>query len=290
MKEPPSTRRGSQPFRIGFVDHDLDNFHANVFLEAFRKPLADRRAAVTGCWAQRAGRGRAWARARGLPYCGTVADLDALVDAYMILAPSNPEVHLALCRKVLPFGKPTYVDKTFAPDRATARRIFALADKHGVPVQTSSALRYTNVQSYLRDIGPATVGHMAAWGGGSSFGEYAIHPVELVVSCLGPGAVSLMRRGRGAFSQLLLNFTRGRTAVVNVHLKAEVPYAASVTSREETRYIPVDTSALFVDTASAVLDFLRVGKPDVDRAETLVIRRILDVAGQARARDRFVRL
>jgi hypothetical protein len=49
-------------------------------------------------------------------------------------APSTPETHLELCQAVLPFGKATYVDKTFAPDLATAREIFALADQHAAAV------------------------------------------------------------------------------------------------------------------------------------------------------------
>src|SRR5450759_2028305 len=108
----------------------------------------------------------------------------------MVLAPSSPELHQDLCMQVLPFGKVTYVDKTFAPDLATARQIFALADQHHTVMQTTSALRYTNVQAYVQKIGADSVKHMVTWGGGRSYAEYAIHPVELMVSCMGAQAVS----------------------------------------------------------------------------------------------------
>src|SRR5687768_13113490 len=139
------------PKRIGFVDFRLDNFHANVFLKAYRNQLKDRGWTVAGCYALDAENGRAWAAHNDVPWFESPAKLNEHVDAYMILAPSNPELHLALCEKVFPFAKPTYVDKTFAPDVAAARKIFDLADTHKTPVQTTSALRYTNVQDHVRD-------------------------------------------------------------------------------------------------------------------------------------------
>lgn len=274
--------------RIGFVDYRLDNFHANVYLKIVRNELAGRGYAVAGCTAMKAKDGRVWAEQNGVPYFDDLAEMDRNVDVYMILAPSNPEVHLDLCQRILPFGRTTYVDKTFAPDLKTAERIFALADRHRCAMQTTSALRYTNVQAHVREIGRANVRHLVAWGGGRSFGEYAIHPVELVVSCLGPKVERVFRRGTGQQSQLLLDFSAGRTAVVNVYVNAETPFAASVTSKAGTRWLTVDDSRLFVDTAAGILDFFDAGKPNIDRAESLAVRRILDAAASPRALKTFV--
>ncbi len=205
-------------------------------------------------------------------------------------APSNPEKHLPLCEQTLPMGKPTFVDKTFAPDLKTAKQIFTLADKHKAPIQTTSALRYTDVQAFAQEAGRNRLRHVVAWGGGRSFGEYAIHPVELVISCLGPRAERLMRRGTSKQSQLLIDFAGGKTAVVNVCVQSKTPFAAGVTTTEETRLIAVDSSRLFIDAAAGMLDFFEAGKALIDRRETLMIRRILDVAEQANARERFVKL
>ncbi len=274
--------------RIGFVDYKLDNFHANIYLKILRTELKERGFVIGGCTAMKAKEGRAWAEKNEVPYFAGVEAMNPHVDYYMVLAPSNPEAHLGLCQQVLPFGKTTYVDKTFAPDLKTAERLFALADRHTAAMQTTSALRYTNVQAYVGQVGRANVRHMVAWGGGRSFGEYAIHPVELVVSCMGPKVESVMRRGTGRQSQLLLNFTGGRTAVINVYVNAETPFAASVTTTDGTKWMAVDDSRLFVDTAAAILDFFEAGKPNIDRAESLAVRRILDVAASDRAIKGFV--
>ena len=44
-----------------------------------------------------------------------------------------------------------------------------------------------------------------------------------------------MRRGDDRFSQLLLNCSGGHTAVVHVYVHSRTPYAAMVTTNEETR-------------------------------------------------------
>ena len=276
--------------RIGFVDLKLDNFHANVYLAAFRNELKERGYTVAGCTALMADEGRAWAGKNNVPYFESVAALNPHVDFYIVLAPSNPEVHLELCKQVLPFGKTTYVDKTFAPDLATARQIFTLADQSHTAMQTTSALRYTNVQAYVRQAGAESVQHMVTWGGGRSFEEYAIHPVELMVSCMGAQAVGLMRRGTESCSQLLINFSAGRTGVVNVYTNADTPFAAAVTTAQQTRLFTVDDSKLFIDMAAAILDLFESGQPSIARAESLMIRHILDVAQQPEAMERFVPL
>ncbi|MFH1478017.1 MAG: Gfo/Idh/MocA family oxidoreductase [Verrucomicrobiota bacterium] len=276
--------------RIGFVDFKLDNFHANTYLAAIRKELSGRGFTVAGCYGLEEATGRQWAEKNGVPYFDSVAKLDKAVDHYMILAPSNPETHWALCRKVFPMRKTTYVDKTFAPDHKTAAKIFALADKYGVVMQTTSALRYTKIQDHVRALGAANVRHMVTWGAGRSFEEYAIHPVELAVSCMGPAAERLMLRGAGDQRQLIVDFSGGRTAIINVYLNAATSYAASVTTDKETKIISADGDPIFLNMAAAILDLFETGKATIDRAESLMIRRILDVALKAKATGKFMKL
>ena len=276
--------------RIGFVDLNLDNYHANVFLQALRGPLAARGFTVGGATGTKAAESRAWAEKNNVPFFENDAALNAAVDFFMVLAPSNPEVHVELCRRIFPFRKPTYVDKTFAPDYATAQKIFALADEHRTPVQTTSALRYTNVQDEVRKSAPAKVEHMITWGGGGSFDEYAIHPLELLVSVMGHEATALLRRGTPERAQLLVEFTGGRTGVVNVFPKTNTPFAASFTTDKATRYIEVDASKIFADNQAAILNFFSSGKPNIDRRESLTLMRLLDAARDPRALKGFVPL
>ena len=91
--------------RIGFVDYKLDNFHANTYLKAIRETLKDRGYTVAGCHALEESEGKTWATKNNVRYFSTAEDLNEHADYYCILAPSNPETHLDLCRRVLPIGK-----------------------------------------------------------------------------------------------------------------------------------------------------------------------------------------
>jgi predicted dehydrogenase len=276
--------------RIAFIDHNLENFHANVYLKLLNNELKSRGYSVTGCFGTRQKASREWAQKNNIPFFNTVQELNEIVDCYMILAPSNPETHLDLCQKIFPFGKPTYVDKTFAPDYVTAKRIFALADTYKVPMQTTSALRYTEVQDYVQTVGRKRVQHMMTWVAGGSFDEYAVHAIELLVSCMGPDIRRLMRRGTKNQVQLLLDLSGNRTGIVNVFPKTRTPYAASVTTRDETKYFAIDTSRIFLNTASAVINLFETGKTNIDRKESLIVQRIQDVARQKRAQNRWATL
>lgn len=276
--------------RIGFVDDILNNYHANVFLQALRGPLQERGFVVAGGTGLQREASRAWAEKNQVPWFDSAEALNEAVDFFMVLAPSTPETHLPLCQSVFPFKKPTYVDKTFAPDLATAREIFQLADRHGAPMQTSSALRYTNVQDEVKQLQPASVQHMIAWGGGGSFAEYAIHPLELLISVMGHEATSFMRRGTELRSQLLVNFTGGRTGLANVYTQSNTPFAASLTTEKLTKYVEVDVSKIFVNNMAATLDFFEAGRPKIDRRETLAIMGILEAAKDSKAMQGFVPL
>jgi hypothetical protein len=275
--------------RIGFVDYRLDNFHADMFLKSIRALGDTRGFEVAGAFALEPELSSIWAKINGVEYLDQLTLLDALVDFYMILAPSNPEVHLDLCSRVFPYRKPVYVDKTFAPNLGTARDIFNLADQNDVAVQTSSALRYTDVQSVVRRAG-TSVRHLAVWGGGSSLDEYTIHPVELVVSCLGTDASSVAILGTSDYPLIVMQYDSGRTGVIYMNAKAHVPYQAAVSSDETTEFITVDDSRLFLDATSAILDFFDAGVPQFRRDESLLVCQVLDVIGSSRSHGQVLPL
>lgn len=261
--------------RVGFVDDYLENFHANIYLKLLRGPLARRGFVVSGATALQAEAGRQWAQKNDVPYFDTVAELNAEVDFFLILAPASPDRHLGMCQQVFPCQKTTFVDKTFAPDLATARQIFELADRHQVAIQSTSALRTTNVQAHVRQLGSPPVG-MVVWAGGSSWDEYGIHPVELAISCMGPEVRAVDRFGRGDHPVLVLQFAKERTAVIDFNPECYVPFQAAVTTARETTFLSVDDNKLFEDAAGAILDFFEAGRPLIDRAETMAVREVLD--------------
>lgn len=280
----------NEPFRVGFVDNQLGNFHSNVFLKAYREDLKDQNAVVAGCWGMDEAAGKAWSAANDVPWFNKPAKLAYEVDALMVLAPGNPELHLPLFRKVVAAGKPIYVDKPSAHNARTLAKMFELADKHNVPMQTTSALRYTAVQAKVAELEPGAVKHITTWGGGRSFEEYGIHPTEMAVSCLGSNVESLMCRQNGNAWQLLVNFAGGKTATIQTIVEAQSSFCGSLVTDKEVIHIQPDMSRLFIDAAAAVLSFLKSGVPNIPREESLAVRRILDAAVKPAALKRFIKV
>ena len=117
--------------KIGFIDYYISEWHANNYpkwiSEASERLGEDFK--VSYAWAELdvspvdGVTTDEWCEKFGAEKCETLAELCEKSDVILLLAPSNPEKHLQYAKAVLPYGKTTYIDKTFAPDLATAEEI-----------------------------------------------------------------------------------------------------------------------------------------------------------------------
>lgn len=115
----------------------------------------------------------------GVERCSTIAELCEKSDVILILAPSNPEKHLQYAKEVLPYGKHTYIDKTFAPNIQTAKEIFRIAEEYRTPFFSTSALCYSEELVELTD-----AQNVVLMGSENCLEEYVIHLIEMAVSLL----------------------------------------------------------------------------------------------------------
>lgn len=260
--------------RIVFIDHDINNWHANTFARL----LAENETGfqLSGVYATRRDNLAAWAAEHGIPAVETIADLAPLADYVIVLAPSNPETHLDLCCEAFKLGKTTYVDKTFAPNAETARAIFALADKHGIAVQTSSVLRYTELQAHCLRQPEHPVQSIVTWASGGNFNEYLIHPLESVISVMGPEIEAITAEEVAGFTKITLRFSRNRLATVHMHVGHATPFFSVVSDEKGTHPISIDGSRIFHNGLMGILEFFEAGKALIPREETLAIMRALD--------------
>lgn len=260
--------------KIAFIDYDIDNFHANVFARLLKE--SDTSFHLSAVWAKRQDNIGPWAGERGVTAVERIEELRDLADVIMVLAPSNPEVHEELCEQAFALGKTTYVDKTFAPDVATARRIFECADRHQIAIQTSSILRYTEVQEACRAKPEAPVRHLSTWASGGNFDEYIIHPLEHVVSVMGAEIESVKSERMAGFQRITLGFSRDRAATIQMYVGHSTPFFSVVSNDVETRPITIDGSKLFLRGLQGILDFFRDPATAIDRRETLAVLQTIE--------------
>ena len=134
--------------KIGFIDLFIDEWHANNYPKWIRESALKDEFDVAMAWEKYTPEGKKglqeWCKEQNVTPASSIEEVVDNCDCICILAPSNPEVHEELAGYALKSGKPVYIDKPFAPDRAAALRMFELAAKYNTPLMSSSALRFSN--------------------------------------------------------------------------------------------------------------------------------------------------
>ncbi len=276
--------------KIGFVDYYLSEWHANNYpawiAETCEKMGLDYK--VCYAWAEQEESlaypeetGAAWCARNGVEQCATIDELCEKSDVIVVLAPSNPEKHLGYAEAVLKHGKRTYIDKTFAPDLATAKKIFAAAERGGATFFSSSALRYaTELDSF------ENCRQIMVTGSGSNIEEYIIHEIEMVVKKLGPGAERIKAERFGAQTYLHVTYPDDRSATMM--FARSIPYMLYMATSDPKGTRPVTvtvTSEFFKGLMADMLRFFEEGTVSFDPAETLEVMRLREGAILAGERE-----
>ena len=262
--------------KIGFIDYYLDEWHANNYPELIAK--ASNGAHTISCAyahceppAEMNLRSNAqWSSDFGIELVDSIEEVIERSDCLIVLSPDNPEMHELLCQLPLSSGKPTYIDKTFAPDKLTAERIFAHAEKHNTPCFSSSALRFA---SELDEIDLTTIDKIYSEGPGL-LSIYSIHLIEPVVRLMNCRAKRVMFLGDEAHPSYMIEFEDKR--LVQIHHRDIVGRTFQITTVDaENKAIQYQIKSkffgLFVD---AMIRFFETGVAPVSHEQTIDVMAI----------------
>lgn len=263
---------------IGFIDYYLDEWHANKYPEWIERESggAMKIAYAYGMKDAEGGLGNdAWCKSRGIARLDTIAEVVERSDYLVVLSPDHPEHHEELARLPLQSGKPTYVDKTFAPDRNTAILLFEKAERHGTPLFSSSALRYADEYARVERSGIDAICSV----GPGRYGNYAVHQIEPIVMLMGTEAERIMYTGTDASPSLLIGFSGGRQA--SVHHFAGSPFSLALNYTSGHSVHLRAESDFFAGLIREMTRFFATGKPAVDPAETIAIMTLIECGRKA---------
>ena len=265
--------------KIGFVDYYISEWHANNY-PSWIKEAAEKWGAeykIAYVWAEEYvspvdGRNTdEWCEAYGAERCDTIEELCAKSDVIVILAPSNPETHLGYAEKVLKYGKRTYIDKTFAPDYETAKKIFDVGEKYGAKFFSSSALRYSDAL-----VGFENLTRVTTYGGGSNFEEYVIHQAEMVIASLKakPTAVKVEKQGKQLISSVTLDGGKEATMIYS----PDLTFAMSGENADGERAYKPSGRSHFPNLISDMMKFFETGEVSFDTNETLEVMKLREAS------------
>ena len=264
--------------KIGFIDLFIDEWHSNNYPGWIRESRFADQFELSYAYEEQALPGgkdlEAWCKEFGVTPVATIEEIVEKSDALFVLAPSTPEAHERLSELALKSGKPVYIDKPFAPSKAAAERMFALADAHNTPMFSSSALRFGDelieARKTLNGVKPDTV---ITCGGGRLYDEYAIHQLEMIVSVMGCGASKLMRTHGVQGDVVNIQYPDGRQAVLNYYPN----FGFSIAMGGDFPMINQPTqNRTFNNLLDSILEFFAGGANPVDRAETIEIAKLLE--------------
>ena len=263
--------------KIGFIDLFIDEWHANNYPKWIRESALGSEFDVALAWEKYTPAGKkelkAWCAEQNVTPASSIEEVVEKCDCICVLAPSNPEVHEELAELPLKSGKPVYVDKPFAPNRAAAERMFELSAKYNSPLMSSSALRYGDelIELQQKNIGPVFV---STCGGGGNFPEYAIHQIEMIVSLLGTGAKELQVCGDDKRLTVAMRYDDGRLA--NMNYSAFWGFNLNAAAEGEAVAQLNTMSNIFPNLLQKILEFYKSGENPIPVAETIEIASILD--------------
>ena len=268
--------------KVGFIDYFLDEWHANNYPQ-WLKDASDGSVDVAYAYGMIDSPNdgmttEQWCEKYQITRCATIEEVVEKSDVLIVLSPDNCEMHEELCQIPLRSGKPTYVDKTFAPDLATAKRILTIADESGTPCFSTSALRYA---TEYRAVDTDAVCAASLWGGGG-FETYSIHQLEPLVMLMKKPAKRVMYLPGEGWLTLSVEFADGRYGTIT-QFEDGSPFVSNICTRKGNHLLHVE-SDFFHEFIVALVDFFRTGSIKVPHEETLTVMAVREAGLQAQQR------
>jgi hypothetical protein len=216
-----------------------------------------------------------------------VPDIPALLQKVdgVVLESNDGRVHLEQARLVIAAHKPLFLDKPLASTLEDAREIARLAKEAGVAWFSSSSLRFGEISTSMKF--PDATG-VITWGPGPleahhylELAWYAIHPIEILYTLMGPGCESVTRTSTADSDVIVGRWKDGRLGTVRA-VRPYSDYGAIVNRGRETVVSHPKEAADYRPMLVEIVKFFQTGKPPVANGDTLEIYAFMDAAERSK--------
>ncbi len=221
----------------------------------------------------------------GVQLYPTIAELCKNVDAVM-LESVDGRPHLRQAIPVIEAGKPLFIDKPMAGSLADAILIFDLAKKKGVPVFSSSSLRYSKTSQAARNGALGEITHAEVHSPCSlevhhpDLFWYGVHGCESLFTVMGAGCESVVRRTTADGKiEVVGTWKGGRTGIFREGKGYGGKAKGTKGEGEVGKY---DGYAPLVVEA---VKMFRTGKVPVDSQETIELFAFMAAADESKRRE-----
>ena len=214
---------------------------------------------------------------KGVEIVDSIDELVKRVDA-VLLESNDGRVHLEQVRPVLKAGKPVFIDKPMAGSLKDVITIFAEAKAAGVPVFSSSSLRYGKTTQAARN---GSLGRIQRCETSSPCSLephhpdlfwYGIHGVESLFAVMGTGCQSVTRTTEDNKVVVTGKWAGGRVGI----FREGKGYGGKAAGDQGEG--PVGAYEGYEPLVVEFVKFFRTGKPPVSAEETIEIFAFMEAA------------
>jgi hypothetical protein len=195
-------------------------------------------------------------------------------------------VHLEQAKQVIAAHKRLFIDNPLSSTLEDAREIARLAHEAGVEWFSASSLRFGEIAETMKF---ADATGVATWGPGPleahhalDLSWYAIHPIELLYTLMGPGCEEVSRTFTPDADVLVGRWKDGRIGTV----RALRPYGdfGAVVFRPKQQVVQshAHSTDSYRPLVVEVIKFFESGQPPVSNQETLEIFAFMDAAQRSK--------
>jgi len=289
--EEPAKEPAKAPLRVGIIG--LDTSHVLAFTSAINDPAAKGDLAdvqvVAGFPGGTPDNPSSWDRVKGyteklreqgITIYDSIDEMLKHVDA-VLLESVDGRPHLEQARPVIAAKKPLFIDKPMAASLADVLVIFRLAKEAGVPVFSSSSLRFSSGFQAVRN-GTSPFGEVkscVAWSPMSTEPHhpdlfwYGVHGVEILYTIMGPGCKTVTRAGP---EKVVGTWADGRQGT----FEARKDYGAEVVGTKSSG--PAGGYEGYKPLVVEICKFFKTGQPPVAAAETIELFAFMEAADESK--------
>ncbi|UNK18936.1 Gfo/Idh/MocA family oxidoreductase [Paenibacillus sp. N3/727] len=226
----------------------------------------------------------------GVAIMNTPEEVAAACDVILLLS-ADGRVHLRQFRSVASYGKPVFIDKPLALSLDEAKEIFALASDAGVPLMSSSSLRYADAlvpelagEGRSSILGADVLGQMDVQPTQSHYFWYGIHAVELLYTVMGRGAREVFAVSTETEELITGVWQDGRIGTVRGSRRGSGKFTALIHRSGESRYIDAGASdkPWYASLLEQVIMMFTERRAVLPAEETLEIISFLEAAEKSR--------
>jgi predicted dehydrogenase len=227
-------------------------------------------------------------KAMGVEVVDSIDELLKQVDC-VLLETNDGKPHLEQALKVVKAGKPLFIDKPVASNLAEVVAIFKAAEHYGVPLFSSSSLRYSEGAQAIRGGSVGKVLGCNAYSPASTEPShtdlfwYGIHGVESLFTCMGTGCQSVSHTSTEDRELAVGVWEGGRIGTFHGMRNGARGYGGTVFG--EKKIAPIGDYGGYRPLVVQIAKFFRTGEVPIDPAETIELYAFMEAAAESKRRD-----